>query len=311
MPNLLRIAALLLLSASAAVHATPASRVHVDAVAAAIADRYFDPERGKRIADDLRRDAATGAYDALQAQALADALTARLRPLDRHFRVRWSAPGDAARPPAPRRTPRTSSPNGIVEIDVLPGDIGYLRLDGFAHFEPDDTDAPARVAIDAALATLSGTGVNVIDLRGNRGGSPSMVGYLASAFVEPDADVYNAFHTRTDTFSEAPLHPYAHPRTRVPVYVLIDGGTASAAEAFTYTLQSARRATVIGERSAGAANPGGEVDVGAGFRVFVSDGTPVNPITRTNWEGSGVAPDVAVAASDALDEALQRARRSP
>jgi len=305
----IRLAAVLLLSACAA-HAAPVPRERADAVADAIAAHYFDATRGKAIADDLRRDAADGVFDALAPQALADTLTARLRPLDRHFRVRWN---DGATGPAGASGPRRPAPpanHGIAAVETLPGGIGHLRLSQFAHFEFDNADAPERLAIDDALAKLSGARAIIVDLRGCRGGSPSMVGYLASAFVAPDADIYNTFHTRSETLSEAPTTPYAKPRTQVPLYVLVDGGTASAAESFAYTLQNAKRATVVGARSAGAANPGAMIDIGQGFSVFVSDGTPVSPITHTNWEATGVAPDVSVASAHALDEALRLARAS-
>jgi len=305
MPTLLRAAAVLFLSAFAA-HAAPVPRERADAVADAIAANYFDPVRGKSIADDLRHDAANGAFDALPPQALADALTARLRPLDRHFRVRWNEGGDAQPTPGPRRPPPPAN-HGIATVETLAGDVGHLRLSQFAHFEFDD-DAPERIAIDDALAKLSGTRAMIVDLRGCRGGSPNMVGYLASAFVAPDADIYNTFRTRGQSLSEAPQTPHKSPRTQLPLYVLIDGGTGSAAESFAYTLQSAKRATIVGERSAGAANPGGMIDIGEGFSVFVSDGTPVNPITRTNWEATGVQPDVIATSDHALDTALRLAR---
>ena len=127
----------------------------------------------------------------------------------------------------------------------------------------------------------------IIDLRYNGGGSPAMVGYLVSAFTPRDADIYNVFHGREGTESERPKDAYASPRLDVPLYVLISGLSASAAESTTYTLQAAHRATVVGEPSAGAANPGGEFPVGDGFNVFISTGTPVNPVTGKNWEGVG------------------------
>ncbi|MDG2519295.1 S41 family peptidase [Lysobacter soli] len=309
MPKLLRVAAVLLLSAFAA-HAAPVPRERVDAVADAIAANYFDPARGKAIADDLRRDAASGKFDALAPQALADALTARLRPLDRHFRVRWEGTGATDTQPAGPRRRSPPANHGIATVETLPGDIGHLRLSEFAHFEAGDANAPERAAIDAALAKLAGTRAMIVDLRGCRGGSPSMVGYLASAFVAPGADIYNTFHTRTQTLSEAPDTPYATPRTQVPLYVLVDKGTASAAESFAYTLQSAKRATIVGERSAGAANPGGMIDLGDGYSVFVSDGSPINPITHTNWEATGIAPDVVTTSDQALDAAVRLARAS-
>jgi C-terminal processing protease CtpA/Prc len=76
-------------------------------------------------------------------------------------------------------------------------------------------------------------------------------------------------------------------------------------------LRSTKRATVVGERSAGAANPGGEVDIGGGFTVFVSDGTPINPNTGANWEATGVTPDVATASQAALDTAVRLVRAAP
>jgi hypothetical protein len=307
MPNLFRTLAVLLLALAATVSAHADPRDRVGAVADAIEDHYFDPARGRAIAEDLRRDADAGTFDALATpQALAEALTTRLRPLDRHFRVRWQAAGDAAAARAPRRPFKPRAPNGIAVVETLPGNVGHLRLTDFAHF--DDVDTAARLAMDEALEELSQTRAMIVDLRACRGGSPAMVGYLASAFVAPGADIYNTFRSRTGgTASEAPDSPYANPRTQVPLFVLVDGGTASAAESFAYTLQSAGRATVVGERSAGAANPGGEVEVGDGYTVFVSDGTPINPITHANWEGSGVQPDVAAASDGALDAALQLA----
>lgn len=86
----------------------------------------------------------------------------------------------------------------------------------------------------------------------------------------------------------------------VPVWVLISRRTGSAAEALAYDLQSAGRATIVGERSAGGANPGQDFDLGDGFSVFVSTAHTRNPITGANWQGSGVHPDVPVAAPQAL-----------
>ncbi|MDC8013447.1 S41 family peptidase [Tahibacter soli] len=296
--------ALALLFASGAGAQT--ARKPVAAVASAIEDNYFDAARGKTIADDLRQASADGAFDALTEPAkLAEALTERLKPLDRHFRVTWSDGAGRSGPSAPR----PPSGDGIERVDVLPGNIGYLKLTHFANFEFGDRDAPVRRAIDAALARVAGSDAIVVDLRDNRGGSPNMVGYLVSAFTPRGADIYNTFHARNGgTTSEAPAEPYAQPMLTVPLYVLINGRTASAGEAFSYTVKNAKRATIVGETSRGAANPGGFVEVGDGYAVFVSDGTPVSPVTKTNWEGTGVAPDVAVPAAEALDKATELVR---
>ena len=95
-----------------------------------------------------------------------------------------------------------------------------------------------------------------------------------------------------------------------PVYVLTSNRTFSAAEEFTYNLQSLKRATIVGDITGGGAHPGGVVPVTAAFSVFVPSGRAINPITGTNWEGTGVRPEIAVPADSALGAALAAARRS-
>jgi hypothetical protein len=170
----------------------------------------------------------------------------------------------------------------------------------FADFTAGDE--AARKTADAALALVASTDAVIFDLRENGGGSPAMVGYLVGRFVAADANVYNTFKTRGEPDAdERPTVTIAEPRRLdTPLYVLISGRTGSAAESFAYTLKSAKRAVIVGERSAGAANPGGDVEVGDGLRIFVSNGTPINPITGKNWEGAGVSPDIEVPAKLAL-----------
>ena len=136
---------------------------------------------------------------------------------------------------------------GVRRAEVLPGNLGYLDLRGFAPFEFGVADQPERQAIEAALQLLANTDALIIDLRENGGGAPQMVGYLGSAFVRKDADIFNTFHGRDRTMSEAPLEWYPRPRLDTPLFVLTSARTASAAEAFAYTLQRAKRAVVVGE----------------------------------------------------------------
>lgn len=306
MPSLPRLALALALLATSIGACAQSPRERVDGVADTIQAHYFDARRGTQIATDLRAAAARGEFDALtDPRDLATTLTSRLQPADRHFKVSIT---NAQAPPAAgptRRSPLGVDDSarrnnyGIRRVEVQPGNVGYLDLREFAGFPFGEPDAPARRAIEAALQLLAGTDAVVIDLRDNGGGAPAMVGYLSSAFTPRGADIYNTFHSRTGTRTEAPADWYPQPRLDVPLYVLISGRTGSAAEAFAYTMKNAGRATVIGETSAGAANPGGEIDAGNGMRVFVSQGSPVNPISHDNWEGRGVAPDVAVAQADA------------
>ena len=91
---------------------------------------------------------------------------------------------------------------------------------------------------------------------------------------------------------------------------MISGRTGSAAEEFTYDIQTQKRGVIVGETTAGAANPGAVFDAGGGFSVFVSTGAAVNPITHANWEGVGVRPDVEVAAADAPAKAHELALKA-
>jgi len=95
----------------------------------------------------------------------------------------------------------------------------------------------------------------------------------------------------------------------VPLFVLTSSRTFSGAEECAYDLQTQHRATIVGETTGGGANPGGDQPIDEQLSVFVPVGKAVNPVTGTNWEGTGVAPDVACPAGQALDRALELARR--
>lgn len=281
-------------------------RAAVEKIAAVIQTQFYDEARAAQIARDLRAEAGRGKYDGLTNPSdLAVALTARLSPLDGHFRVSWSppAPAEAGRAGAGRgdyAEHLRRNNYGFRRTEVLPGNIGYVEVSQFADFTPGDE--AARKTADAALALVGSTDAVIFDLRENGGGSPAMVGYLVGRFVAADANVYNTFKTRGEPdSSERPTVAITEPRRLdTPLYVLVSGRTGSAAESFAYTLKSAKRAVIVGERSAGAANPGGDVEVGDGLRIFVSGGTPINPITGKNWEETGVSPDVEVPAKLAL-----------
>lgn len=294
--------ALAILSYASPALAQESPRSYVGGVARVIEENYFDEARARQIATTLRTASANGEFDALTNQReLASALSVKLEPFDRHFRVGWTdTPRAQPEADSPVMSPKQSQARqrrgnyGVRRVEVLPGNVGYLDLRGFAPFEFGVAGQPERQAIESALQLLTGTDALIIDLRDNGGGAPQMVGYLSSAFVKKEVDIFNTFQGRGHTMSEAPLDWYPQPRLDTPLFLLTSARTASAAEAFAYTLQSAKRATVVGEASMGAANPGGDVDAGHGFSVFVSFATPINPITKTNWEGHGVAPDIAV-----------------
>src|SRR6185436_19499915 len=147
-------------------------REHVNDVAVLINDYYFDTQRAAKIAAELRREADAGEYDHLD------------------------DPNDLA---VERR-----SNYGFRRVERLPGNIGYIDLAFAANIDFKDPKSPSQAAADGALALVRGADAIILDLRGNGGGSPAMVGYLVSAFVERGKDVYNVFHSRNGTESERP-----------------------------------------------------------------------------------------------------------
>ena len=88
-----------------------------------------------------------------------------------------------------------------------------------------------------------------------------------------------------------------------PLYVLTSNLTGSCAEEFAYDVQTHKLGTLYGATSGGGANPGGLFRLSDHLAAFIATGRAINPVTKTNWEGVGVKPDVAVTPGDALREA--------
>lgn len=292
-------------------------------IAQIIEDEFFDAQRAAEIAGSLRSAHAEGAFDAFgDGEALATALTTRLAEEDRHFGVNFvGAEAAAAAMQRPRRgggsgaglgerpvdpwLPLRRQNFGFASVEILPGNIGYIDLRQFAPIEPAESTA------HAALDFVAGTDAVIFDVRQNGGGAPSMVQYLVSHFLEPGGrTLINTFVSRDYEYPNQmwslPSHPAGN-RPDVPLYVLTSARTGSAGEAFPYHLQALERATLIGETTYGAGNPGGTFLSDAGFSIFVSTGSARNPVTGTNWEGTGVVPHIETDAEAALDTALRHA----
>jgi C-terminal processing protease CtpA/Prc len=96
-------------------------------------------------------------------------------------------------------------------------------------------------------------------------------------------------------------------RPNLPLYILTSKDTFSAAEEFAYNLKVRKRAYIVGETTKGGANPGHFFDLPSRLSIFIPTGTAVDPITKTNWEGVGVAPHLPVIAVLAFEEAYAMA----
>ena len=299
-----------------ALRADASPRQGVLEIAKLIEATYFDPVRAKEIAEKLREESKRGAFDQQRdPNDLAATLTEELRTVDGHFHVSWDPKYQPPQPedPAAQNAYERSAARanyGFRKIGRLSGNVGYIDISEVADIDFSNPADKARATADAALGLVRGADAVIIDLRDNGGGAPTMVGYLVSAFVKDNADVYNTFYSREGTESERPATAFANPMLDVPLFVLTNTRTGSAAEAIAFTLQSCGRAKVVGERSAGAANPGEPFHTQRGYTIFISTGSPKNPINHRNWEGTGVQPDVDVPAQNALRRAHALALQS-
>jgi hypothetical protein len=275
---------------------------------------YVLPEVGMKAAAALREHAARGDYASLTVESdFARHVTDDLREVshDLHFRVRHASDKKKGTKAEQEAEAAIEAKFGFVAVEHLPGNIAILRVDSFRH-SPDETGVLPAYAQN--MTQVAGASALILDLRENYGGDPATVSLLLSYVFDRTPVHVNDIQGRED------VHPWQlWTRAQVPgkrfggtkpVFVLISKRTISGGEEAAYDLQAQKRATLIGETTAGAANPAPMYPLDDGFVIFVPAARAINPITHTNWEGTGVVPDVAVDPELALDEALARARRA-
>jgi hypothetical protein len=287
----------------------------VESLAVAVRDRYVFPDRGAALAKILRQRQAKHEYDRItSSKEFADSLLAHMQAFthDRHMRVHYryeSLPvksADDERGPSEEERRRQLEGErlrnfGFERAQRLAGNVGYLDLRSFSGL-PE-----AQATAVAAMNFLGSADAIIVDVRRNGGGSPSMIQTLLTYFVEPgDRLHFNDFYQRrTDEIEQ--FHTVAYvPGPRLfgkPCYVLVSPLTGSAAEEFAYDVQTHKLGTLYGATTGGAANPGGMFRLSDHLAAFIATGRAINPVTKTNWEGVGVKPDVAVPPGDALREA--------
>ncbi|HEY6296614.1 MAG TPA: S41 family peptidase [Streptosporangiaceae bacterium] len=195
---------------------------------------------------------------------------------------------------------------GIRRVERLDGNVGYLDV------RRVPIPANAGPAIAAAMELVAGTYALIIDLRHNGGGAPEGVVYWCSYLLEEHPTHLNdIFHADTGETRQFWALPYV-PGTRYvdkPVYVLTSSHTFSGGEDFAYTLQALGRAEVIGETTGGGAHPTRPFPISPAVHIGIPFARSINPVTGTNWQGTGVVPDVAVPEDQAYDTAYARALR--
>jgi C-terminal processing protease CtpA/Prc len=291
-------------------HADTTTRTLIEHALAILRDNYIFPDKAEEAAVAIEARLLAGEYDDLDEETLGTAVTEQLFAIcaDKHLRLRIRSAEmlDAMTPEeelAAWNEGQRLSNYRIARAERLDGNVGYLDLRGVTS--PDI----GWQAIAAAMELVTHTDTLIIDLRKNRGGDPDGV-QLWNSYLFPDSgthlnSIYHAASQQTRQYWT--LAYVTGQRYLKPVFVLTSAFTFSAGEEFAYNLQAQGRATLIGETTRGGAHPTQEFMLSATMEISVPNARSVNPVTGTNWEGTGVAPDIAVPASEALDLAYRKA----
>jgi len=295
---------------------------------------YVFPDVAEQAATAVEARLAAGEYDNLDEITLTELVTRHLQEItgDKHLGLRLGGgpppdrgpgPGGPGGP-GPRPGPDETEPKnhearqlamrqrgrldnfGIRRVERLDGNVGYLDVRRVA------VPANAGPAISAAMELVAGTYALILDLRNNGGGSPEGVLFWCSYLLEERPthlnDIYHADTGETRQFWALPYVPGTRYVDR-PVYVLTSSHTFSGGEEFCYNLQALGRAELIGETTGGGAHPTRAYPVSRAVMIGIPFARSINPITGTNWQGTGVVPDVAVPEAEAYDVAYGKALR--
>lgn len=307
---------LVLLLSGAAAYAQPGFLLNsksraavVNTIGQLLTDNYVFPDTALLMSQRIRSQWKKGAYDKItDPVAFSDALTLDLYSVyhDPHLLVQYVAPSTAPVPTTP--PPVNEDPLheikeanfGLRKVEILHGNIGYIHIDRFWA-----DSLYGRETVKAMFQFVAHTRALIIDVRNCGGGSQETVNMICGYFF--------AESTHINSMVDRPDHTTTEYRTRpdpnfsqmvnMPLYILANDKTFSAAEEFCYDLQCPKRAIIVGETTGGGAHGTYSEDAGFGFVLSIPYSAAINPVTGTNWEKTGVKPDIATTSGKALETA--------
>jgi tetratricopeptide (TPR) repeat protein len=282
-----------------------------------IQDFYIYPDVAKKTNEHLYKQYETGYFEKCKdIETFATELTEVVQSVnkDKHMRIMsnkpYIAPENTLEAKAAHRMGQINDyrnyNHGFKELKMLEGNVGYLDLRMFAPMER------AKEIADAYMKLLSLSDAVIIDLTHNGGGDPSMVQYLCSYFFDKKLHL-NSLNYREGNRTEEfwTLEEVGGKKLAdIPLFIMIGEETFSGAEEFAYNMLTQKRATLIGQTSAGGANPGETRGINKDLSVFIPTGRAINPITNTNWEGVGVQPEILTKKEETFDHALILAQKA-
>ncbi|MBC9915086.1 S41 family peptidase [Chitinophaga varians] len=282
---------------------TPAEKQAVLRQSAQLLEQhYVYPDKGKTLAAALLQQEQQLTQGTDSVDVFARAVTSLLRKTvkDGHVYLRYNpemikelkappAKGDSAKDPFHYDERAVNMNFGFMEVKILPGTVGYIRLSEI-NLSPNSVDV-----LKAAMTFVQHTKALILDLRDNGGGG-SAIGMVVEGYFVKDGTPLLEVKSRdgkNEVMKAATLSdtkPYEK-----PLYILVNNRTASAAEAIAFELQHLKRAVIVGQRSAGGAHMNDIFPANDRFLLSVSVAAPVFPGTDHSWELTGVQPDIATA----------------
>src|SRR5258706_5182022 len=286
----------------------------IDNAIAQLNEFYVFPETAKKMGEAVKARQKKGEYDSLtDGDAFAKMLTDNFQEVshDKHLRVNFSPAPMPDRPEGPPdaealagyRKAMERMNCGFNKVEILSGNVGYLK---FGMFADPEVCGPTAVA---AMNFLANVDAIIFDLRENGGGDPKMIAFLSTYLFSGPTHLNDLWERKGDSTHQYWTLPYV-PGKRLdgqPAYVLTSKQTFSCAEEFSYNLKNQKHATIIGETTGGGAHPVSGHRIDDHFMIGVPFARAISPISKTNWEGTGVEPDVKVPAAEALATAQKLA----
>ncbi len=279
-------------------------------------DFYVEPTLALKVSEHLKQQLEAGHFeDVTDAAGFAESLTKEIQSIskDKHLLIRPVAQTPGVRSGSTedflarhrgRIARDREEAGGFKEVRILDGNVGYLDIRSFPPLHV------GRDYADSYMQLLSGSDAIIIDLRENGGGHPEMVQYLCSYFFGERVHLNSLYWREGDRTQEfwSLEEVTGNKMPDVPLFVLTSGKTFSGAEEFSYNMQTQKRATLIGQTTRGGANPGRIMRLNDKLEAIIPVGKAVNPITKTNWEGVGVVPDIETSVEDTLEKAHELAK---
>ena len=286
----------------------------IERVVELLAAHYVFPEVGAELGGLLTDRLAAGCYDNVgDESSLAGLVTVDLQSIneDKHLRLLHSDDevadeSDADGQMAAFTQYAELNCGGVARVQRLDGNIGYVELRPIL-FPPSIVGD----VVAGAMTLIASTDALLIDVRQCLGGDPSMVAFLCSyLFGDEPVHLIDIFERADDRTKQCWTLPYVPGRRfgpTKPVYLLTSGTTFSGAEDLCFDLQELRRATVVGERTGGGAHPREGFRVHPHLEATIPIARAISPRSGTNWESTGVIPDIEVTADQAFDVAVRLA----